>query len=239
MSDTRTDNNNYINPLAPAQRGKFYIGKSDPNNTAIGLAKLGALFGAGNVIVVDDQELLKYLSTDLLSLYSAEGFDPLALSSTDSSTSGITNQISGTVTLTPPTNLKIGTSKLNTASGSNTISVTVLFNPVPGADFYEIKYVASQAKSTLPVTNVVTSDSTSGNIVVAWDAIANATNYVMAATNQSTNASSSELIVPTSGDTRVSGSFTNVPHGTYKVTITPYNQDGLAGAVFTTGNITV
>jgi len=240
-----TSNNNYINPLTPEQRGKFYIAQSDPNNTPIGLAKLAALYGVGNVIVVPDQELLKYVGTDLLSIYSNENFDPLAVanSSYDSSlSSGVnaTAPVSGSITLPPPTNLKIDSSKVVTGSGgTNTVSVTVSFDTVAGADSYAIYAILPQAPTTSSVSNVVTSASGSGAIIVTWDAISNASNYVMTATNQSTNASTSIVVTPDSGATRVTGSISGAPSGTYKVYITPYNSNGYAGTMYTSGNITI
>jgi len=236
-----TDNNKYIYPLTPQSRGKFVIADTDPNNTPLGRAKLEALYGAGNVVVVPHKEFLSYVGTDLdlISLYSSENFNPLSVSTTNTPSVQTPSIVGGNITLTPPTNLSLGQYQLVAGTaGTNTISIPVLFNTVAGADGYEITYSTVTTSSTGAVTNVVTTASTAGNIVVSWNAISNATNYVFTATNIANNQFSNALVTPSSGATTVTESMT-VPTGVYQVTITPYNAQGLAGTSYITGNISV
>jgi hypothetical protein len=240
MVDT-TDNNKYIYPLTPQSRGKFVIADTDPNNTKLGIAKLEALYGAGNVVVVPHSEFLSYVNADLdlISTYSSENFNPLSVSTNNAPSVQSPSIVGGNISLTPPTNLSLGQYQLvSGTAGTNTISIPVLFNTVAGADGYEITYSTVTTTSNDKVTNVTTSGSTSGNIVVSWNAISSATNYVFTATNIANNQFSNALVTPTSGSTTVTESMT-VPTGVYQVTITPYNAQGLAGTSVTTGNISV
>jgi len=238
-----TENNKYIYPLTPQSRGQFVIAQSDPNNTPLGLAKLKALYGPGNVIVVPDSQFLKYVGSnlDLISTYTSEEFTPLSVATnTNSDSSGVTLPTGPVkIGLPAPTGLTLGKPQTSPGTnGTNTITIPVFFNPVAGASGYEVTYSSAPIVSSAAVTGVVTSGSTSGNIVVSWNAIPNATNYTFTATNTSSNQYTSVLVVPASGATTVSESM-SVPTGNYTVTITPYNSSGYAGTSYTTTTISV
>jgi len=236
-----TENNKYIYPLTPGARGKFVIAKSDPNNTPLGRAKLEALYGAGNVIVVPDSQFLSYVGSDLdlVSLYASENFSPLSVATGSGGNSGVT-PAAGPVNigLPAPTNLKLGSSQtVSGTNGTNTISIPVFFNTVTGADGYEITYTSNNTYSTANITGVSTSGSGSGLISVSWNALSSASNYTFTVTNVSNNQYSSVLVTPTFGSSVVSSSM-SVPTGySYTATITPYNSNGYAGTAYTTTQI--
>jgi hypothetical protein len=245
MADQRTDNNTYVYPLIVPQKGQFVMAKSDPNNTPINKAKLEALYGKGNVVVVDDKDYLQYVGSDinLLSLLASEKFDPLSVANNTTPSSSVTPDMlpAGSVALPPPRNLKLGTPKTVAGTGgTNTVSIQVFFDSVSGANIkYEAKALPSQEPPSTSVVSNVVNTSSSHTLAFAWDVIANATNYVMVATNQSTKKTNSLFVIPNSGDTRLSGTIAGVASGNYVITITPYNSNGIAGVAYTSGIVTV
>ena len=105
-------------------------------------------------------------------------------------------------------------------------NVTVQFDDVSGATEYEIDYVSS-ITSPLPqaVTNLSAPNPASGLriINVTWSTISNASNYVIKAT------SGGSTLYAQAPVTTGSGTITVPSVGTYTVTVTPYNTQGIAG----------
>jgi hypothetical protein len=221
---TTDQGSTYIYSLSTQQRGKILILKTDPRLTDLTKRQiLYAKYGEGNVIAVNESELASLEGLSVISKYSQEGFNPnLGLFG-----GGTEDIVSGTITLNPPANLTI----LNTAAaiagdGSSVTNVTVQFDDVPGATEYEIDYV-SAITSPLPqaVTNLSAPNPTAGSRVinVSWNTISNASNYIIKATSGGSTVYAQAPV--TSG----SGTITVPSAGTYTVTVTPYNAQGIAG----------
>lgn len=221
---TTDQGNTYIYSLSTQQRGKILILKTDQRWTDLAKRQiLYAKYGEGNVIAVNESDLASLEGLSVISKYSQEGFNP----NYQGFVGGTESIVFGTITLNPPTNLTI----LNTAAaiagdGSSVTNVTVQFDDVLGATEYEIDYVSS-ITSPLPqaVTNLFAPNPTSGSKVinVTWSTISNASNYVIKAT------SGGSTLYATAPVTTGSGSITVPSVGTYTITVTPYNTQGIAG----------
>jgi hypothetical protein len=226
----RTDNNTYNRSIATASRGKWVMAQSDPNNlNPIARAKIEALVGPGNVIVLPDSEFIKYIEQgDPLTSLQSETSTPLGYLNSDG---GSSVEIPTDVKLPPPTNLKvIGTPKPTTSGGVTTLSINVQFEKIVGNN---VKYTTTVIKPTYPLPLQVLNYNVTVSypqVRVDFDTVNDATSYVLTITNTSTKAFESIPVVPaTLSAATAYGIFRNVPHGTYKITITPYSPDYVSG----------
>jgi len=243
MSTTYNDNASIIYPLTAQQRGKVYIPKQDPRNTPIGLAQLKALYGEGNVIVVD-ANLPGAVESISMGILSQESFNPIF-----NVTSGLisTSQNNLSFLLNPPTNLSVTSiSAVSGNDGSNSFTATVTFDDVVGATSYEgIFQPQALGYSTQPVTSLVVTP-TSGGINATWAPISNANNYILSAQLIQSNQPAGKIfyapapITNSYTATSVSGSISGLTSGSsYNVTVTPYNSSGIAGSPATITGVVV
>ena len=227
--------NNYGYPLTTGQRGKIYISQSDPRNTALGLAKLAARYGQGNVIVVSDFELVRLEgSTGSIEEYSLESSSPTVVFNDGSSAALPPAPTGGLISINPPTNLIISNYAARTAAdGTVTMDITINFDDIPGATYETYVTTTNPSFVNQPVT--ISSTSVSGRIItVNWSAVANANNYVLSATSNS-----STYTYATAPFTGTTGTVTVPSGGNWSVYVTPYNAMGYAGSYGTKSGITV
>lgn len=214
---------NASDPLE-SQRG-FLQAKRISKTSPLKKKVLDSLHGVGNVIVVDVKTQVKE-SGSLMSKYSNEAYSPLFDTNLLSGTSSI---ISGNITLWAPLNLVIlGSAPFLSPDGTSSVNVTIGFDPVMGVTDYEIMYVDSITSSILQsITGLSVPNPSSGvKVVVAtWNKISNANNYEITAT-----ISPDTLILAESGPLTSGTGTITVPYaGTYTITVTPYNDQGIAG----------
>ena len=221
---TTDQGSTYIYSLSTQQRGKILILKTDQRWTDLAKRQiLYAKYGEGNVIAVNESDLAALEGLSIISKYSQEGFNP----NYQGFVGGTEDIVSGTITLNPPANLTIlNTSAAIAGDGSSVTNVTVQFDDVSGATEYEIDYVSS-ITSQLPqaVTNLSAPSPSAGSRVinVTWSTISNASNYIIKAT------SGGSTIYAQAPVTSGSGSVTVPSAGSYTITVTPYNAQGIAG----------
>lgn len=238
MTTTYNDNASIIYPLTAQQRGKVYIPKNDPRNTPIGLAQLKALYGEGNVVIVDGS-LPGAVESISMGIVSQETFTPII-----SVTSGAIpiSQNNLLFLLNPPTNLIVTSlSAVTGNNGSSSFTAIVTFDDVIGATSYEgIFQPQALGYSTQAVTSFTVTPST-GSVSATWTPISNASNYILSAklTASGQTFYSSAPIVVSSTAISASGSITGLATGTYSVTVTPYNSSGIAGQPTTTTGVSV
>lgn len=217
--------NSHSYQLTTPQRGYIYISKSDPRNTILGIAKLEARYGKGNVKVVEDSLLLQMEgSIGVLEQFTKESNTPIVLIGDGSL--GSLASTSQVIALDPPTNLLVlnAIPKVD-ATGNVSMDITVSFNDVPGASSYETIVSQTTPSSGLQAASITNVTSGIGLITVTWAIIANASNYVLTAQSGSNIYSAAAPF-----DSTVTTGSINVPTGqTYTVYVTPYNSMGIAG----------
>jgi len=227
---TNQPKNSYNYELTTKQRGKIYISKTDdrwkdPKKRAI----LYAYYGAGNVIPVDPATLTQLEgSGSTLATYAQENFSP-QIAVTDSVIStNIPGLGGGVINIDPPTNLSVVSTSLSTGSdGSALVNINVSFDGSPGFTYDVVAVPASAALGPDTVTNV--SATTSGlTFNVSWTGVSNASNYVISA---SSGLSTYYSATPVTG---TSGTVTVASHGSYTISVTPYNSIGIGGGAGST-----
>lgn len=231
MANIINDNASIIYPLTAQQRGKVYIPKNDPRNTPIGLAQLKALYGEGNVIIVNGG-LPGAVESISMGMVSQESFTPIYSINTNVISTSQTNL---SFLLNPPVNLLVTSiSAVTGNNGSSSFTAIIAFDDVIGATSYEGIFqpqalgYSTQAITGLAVTPGVTS------ISATWAPISNASNYILSTSLSSTGTSpiiyAASPIIVASTAVSASGTITGLATGsTYYVTVTPYNSAGIAG----------
>jgi hypothetical protein len=240
---TKTPNNSHIYSLVTQARGKFVMAANDPNNRdPIRRAKIEALYGKGNILVVSVSDFLQLAGNpDLLKKYSIEGFSPLT-TVTDNSQTIPTDVGGANVTLYPPSNISlIGTGKYHVLNNEAVVDQDISFYASPSssnAADYEVIFISPTTTLVFPVSNFTATKSANGIISFSFDTLSDAINYIVTAADSTTGKAVSEVLVnPAGGATSATGVIT-VPTGkTYTVYATAYNAYGLAGNPSSTINV--
>lgn len=257
----QTENSNAIYPLAPVSKGKRVLGKTDPNlRKAHAVAGLKALHGDGNVITVDDKNVVRELTTNMtgfIKTTSSIDVSPINFSSTNISSSTTSNatavsiapitslaSVSGSITLVPPTDLSVGGESVAAASdGSALINAVLNFTSADNALDYEIKIVSGEQIFNETVSILSQNVDGSKYLTVRWSYIPNADNYVFVLKNSSNQIVEEVLVFPSIG----AGMITSVSHtttsalsnGSYTYQIFTYNYNGLCAGTTTPQNVVV
>ena len=240
----KTENQPYIYPLKTPRRGSLTISKSDPRNNAKSLRVLRSLYDF--VYVVDDEDLFVSTLTNkneslIIDTLSIENIGNLINSPTTNTTTSVQTQIqpaltqpsSKTVTIIPPVNLTVDTVNVYGTDGTLTMSANIAF------DSYNTGYTVSDFEIILTdqkVNNVssINSLTQDGNKII-WNIVSSATNYVIEVKQSGTNSIAPILVAspavsPTT--TTVDYTFSGLS-GSYNITVTPYNNLGIAGTAKT------
>lgn len=242
----KTENQPYIYPLKTQKRKYIKISKNDPRNTASGLAKLRSFYE--NVYVVDDAELFnhtEFLPNDLTTVqnFSLESISAGNVSTNTSvNVTGVTSSSSPVLTpppstafkpsLLPPVNLTVVPVNVYATNGSHTVSLNVSFDSYLAgatADDYEIIITDQAIQHPGAINNITKSTNT-----LTWNVVTSATNYIIEGTKVSDSTKIAPILVlaPAAGTTTVSYTMSGLS-GNYNITVTPYNNMGIAGTSVT------
>ena len=228
--------NNYSYNLTTPQRGKIYIAQSDPRNNVLGLSRLEARYGKGNVLVVPDYMLSKFEgAAGAIEAFTQESNSPLVLLNSGTLVGKVLSTGTNKVGLNPPVNLQVlsYTPKVD-AAGGVTMDITISFDDVAGATGYEVVVSPTLPSSGLQPVVISNTSVAAGKITVTWQKISNVNNYVLTAKSGINIYSAA---APFDANT-TTGSI-SVPSGIYSVYVTPYNSQGIAGPAGTVNNVTV
>jgi len=224
-----TPNNQAILNLSVQQKGIFVMAEDDPNNRdPIARKKLEALYGEGNILVLSKQQFLAYQGgKDLVSIFSSEKYDPTRYQEDNGGADGFV----GSITLPPPTDLVI-VPKSEKRQPDGTVTLTVEFygeDSIGGkvVDYYTTKLAPQQAPF-----NKVTGISATGNypiISIDFNTASDANNYVIKLIDTATNTYTARAYTPELGASKGTFTFSGVPRKRFNISVTPYNEYGLAG----------
>jgi len=224
-----TPNNQAILNLSVQQKGIFVMAEDDPNNRdPIARKKLEALYGEGNILVLSKQQFLAYQGgKDLVSIFSSEKYDPTRYQEDNGGAEGIV----GPVTFPPPVNLTVvaGSAK---RQEDGTVTVTVEFEGESSIAGQFVDYFADKIAPQQAPFNKVTGITAAGNypiIVVGFNTATDSSNYVIKLIDIATNIFTARPYTPEPGISKGAFSFTGVPRKRFNISVTPYNQYGLAG----------
>lgn len=223
-----TPNNQAILNLSVQQKGIFVMAEDDPNNRdPIARKKLEALYGEGNILVLSKQQFLAYQGgKDLVSIFSSEKYDPTRYQE-DNEEEGFT----GPVTFPPPTNLTVvaGSAK---RQEDGTVTITVEFEGESSIAGQFVDYFADKIAPQKAPFNKVTGITAVGNypiITIGFNTATDSSNYVIKLIDVATNTFLARAYTPAQGASKGTFSFTGVPRKRFNVSVTPYNDNGLAG----------
>jgi hypothetical protein len=244
MASAKVQNNSHLHSLTAQSRGKWVMAQSDPNNRdPIRRAKIEALVGKGNVIVLPDSEFLKISSNpDLLKKYTNEGIDPLVITN-DVYEVGSATILGGDLTQVPPSNITVVKETKGSLNGQAITNVDISFYGVSGildpAD-YEVAYIPVTNSLLFSVPNFTATAGSHGIINISFDTLPDANNYVVSAfTYPAGGLKLEKLLQPTYGTTNYSDQIGPLAAGQYSVYVKPYNDTGLAGTASATIRVTV
>lgn len=205
------------------------MAEDDPNNRdPIARKKLEALYGEGNILVLSKQQFLAYQGgKDLVSIFSSEKYDPTRYQEDNGGAEGIV----GPVTFPPPVNLTVvaGSAK---RQEDGTVTVTVEFEGESSIAGQFVDYFADKIAPQQAPFNKVTGITAAGNypiIVVGFNTATDSSNYVIKLIDIATNIFTARPYTPEPGTSKGAFSFTGVPRKRFNISVTPYNQYGLAG----------
>jgi hypothetical protein len=235
----KTQSNQAILSLAVQGKNIYVMSEDDPNNRdPIAKRKLAALYGEGNIVVLPRSQFLRYLGgEDIISILASEFKDPLSNYSEGGDT-GVEN--TGLITLPPPINAKFVKVSNRDDNGKVTVTFsvegikTIKGNPVT----YHAKIIDAPQKPKSRITQI-TSVAAYPLVNISFDTVADADRYLVkliSNTDSSGKTFSAKVHTPFEGQSRTTYVFTNVPRGTYKISVTPYNSSGISGVQIYQGN---
>lgn len=245
MSDNPNSSNILSNKVQP--KGKIVLSKIHPKTSDKSyIALLEAVAGAGNVVILEHEDYVKYLGAgDLLTVYHSEKVDPLSQNIDNGG--DISTLTPANIVFPAPTNLKVISRKIDQATGKMT--VTVQFNAVDthnsqgqGKVTYNTSSQTPLQQSQAPFASITNIKVTAHypTIAVTFNTIPDAVNYVGTITKTDTKQTASAISTPAQAANTGSMTFTGVPHGTYNFSVSAYNNLGITGKETTySGVITV
>lgn len=204
------------------------MAEDDPNNRdPIARKKLEALYGEGNILVLSKQQFLAYQGgKDLVSIFSSEKYDPTRYQEDNGGAEG---QV-GAITLPPPVNLKVVGIPQRQEDG--TVTVTVEFEGESLIAGQVVDYFVDAITPRQAPFNKVTGITAVGNypiIVVGFNTATDSNNYVIKLIDVATNNFVARAYTPDQGASKGTFSFSGVPRKRFNISVTPYNEYGLAG----------
>ena len=223
-----TTNNQAILNLSVQQKGIFVMAEDDPNNRdPIARKKLEALYGEGNILVLSKQQFLAYQGgKDLVSIFSSEKYDPTRYQEDNGGEEGRV----GIVTFPPPVNLTVvGVPK---RQEDGTVTVTVEFEGESSIAGQFVDYFADAITPRTAPFNKVTGITAVGNypiITIGFNTATDSNKYVIKVIDVATNQFTARTYNAEPGSSKGTFVFTGLPRKQFKVSVTPYNEYGLAG----------
>lgn len=225
----KTQSNQAILSLAVQGKNIYVMSEDDPNNRdPVAKRKLAALYGEGNIVVLPRNQFLRYLGgEDIISILSSEFKDPLSNYSEGGDT-GVEN--TGLMTLPPPINAKYV--KVSNRDDNGNVTVTFSVQGVKAIKGNTVTYHAKIIDSVQKPNGTITQVTATGSyplISISFDTIPDADKYLVKVINKSDSKFSAKVHTPFEGQSRTTYVFSNVPHGTYNISVIPYNPDGISG----------
>ena len=204
------------------------MAEDDPNNRdPIARKKLEALYGEGNILVLSKQQFLSYQGgKDLVSIFSSEKYDPTRYQDDNGGPEGFV----GPITLPPPINLKVVGIPKRQEDG--TVTVTVEFEGESSIAGQFVDYFADAITPREAPFNKVTGITAVGNyplITVGFNTATDASNYVIKLIDKATGTFLARTYTPDAGTSKGTFTFSGVPRKRFWISVTPYNEYGLAG----------